>query len=561
MRNMFITLQSRTKLLVGLVGSIAVLSIALLWMSDFAVDAERQATARQAEFRQLGLDLAKASDFLTNEARAYAASGNQRHYDNYWREVKETKTRDRVVQRLKELGAPQAELDLIEEARQNSDALVRTEDGAMKAVADGDMETARQLMFGDEYDRQKAIIMKPLAEFQKTMNDRAAEETADARSRASLLSRAAEISIMALTALMVGVLILFFNRKVVQPVTVLSDVVDRLTKRDYGVEVPGKERADEIGQLANAIQIFKENAIERERLEEEQRKESEAKVARANAVEALIAEFENASGEILESLAGAAEEMNATANSLVETADRTAHQSSATSAAAQQTGANVQSVAAATEELSASIGEIGKRVTETANMVRSAAGSMELSETKMGGLINAVSEVGTVISVITDIAEQTNLLALNATIEAARAGEAGKGFAVVASEVKNLATQTHKATEEVSAIIRKIETETEEAGSAIKEVARQMEQVNENAAGISAATEQQAVATQDISRNVQEAASGTENVTSGISEVSVATGETRSASEQVLDVASKLSQQADTMNQRIRAFLSGIKAA
>jgi len=416
-------------------------------------------------------------------------------------------------------------------------------------------------MFGDEYDRQKAIIMKPLAEFQKTMNDRAAEETADARSRASLLSRAAEISIMALTALMVGVLILFFNRKVVQPVTVLSDVVDRLTKRDYGVEVPGKERADEIGQLANAIQIFKENAIERERLEEEQRKESEAKVARANAVEALIAEFENASGEILESLAGAAEEMNATANSLVETADRTAHQSSATSAAAQQTGANVQSVAAATEELSASIGEIGKRVTETANMVRSAAGSMELSETKMGGLINAVSEVGTVISVITDIAEQTNLLALNATIEAARAGEAGKGFAVVASEVKNLATQTHKATEEVSAIIRKIETETEEAGSAIKEVARQMEQVNENAAGISAATEQQAVATQDISRNVQEAASGTENVTSGISEVSVATGETRSASEQVLDVASKLSQQADTMNQRIRAFLSGIKAA
>jgi len=558
---MFITLQSRTKLLVGLVGSIAVLSIALLWMSDFAVDAERQATARQAEFRQLGLDLAKASDFLTNEARAYAASGNQRHYDNYWREVKETKTRDRVVQRLKELGAPQAELDLIEEARQNSDALVRTEDGAMKAVADGDMETARQLMFGDEYDRQKAIIMKPLAEFQKTMNDRAAEETADARSRASLLSRAAEISIMALTALMVGVLILFFNRKVVQPVTVLSDVVDRLTKRDYGVEVPGKERADEIGQLANAIQIFKENAIERERLEEEQRKESEAKVARANAVEALIAEFENASGEILESLAGAAEEMNATANSLVETADRTAHQSSATSAAAQQTGANVQSVAAATEELSASIGEIGKRVTETANMVRSAAGSMELSETKMGGLINAVSEVGTVISVITDIAEQTNLLALNATIEAARAGEAGKGFAVVASEVKNLATQTHKATEEVSAIIRKIETETEEAGSAIKEVARQMEQVNENAAGISAATEQQAVATQDISRNVQEAASGTENVTSGISEVSVATGETRSASEQVLDVASKLSQQADTMNQRIRAFLSGIKAA
>jgi methyl-accepting chemotaxis protein len=194
-------------------------------------------------------------------------------------------------------------------------------------------------------------------------------------------------------------------------------------------------------------------------------------------------------------------------------------------------------------------------------MVRSAAQSMEASEAKMTGLSDAVSRIGSVISLITDIAEQTNLLALNATIEAARAGEAGKGFAVVAAEVKQLATQTHTATEEVRSIVQTVEKETTETAAAIQQVSTEMTKVNETAAAISAATEQQTVATQEISRNVQEAARGTDSVTSGINEVSTATDETKAASEQVLEVAGKLSQQAEAMNGRIRTFLDGIKAA
>ena len=152
-----------------------------------AVDAERQATHRAAEFRQLGLDLADASDFLTNEARRYAVTGSQVHFDNYWREVKETKTRDRVVGRLTELGAPAAELEFIEEAKRNSDALIATEDQAMQAVAAGDLARARELMFGEQYDKDKAIIVEPLSRFQQMMNDRAAAESAAARSTAKLL--------------------------------------------------------------------------------------------------------------------------------------------------------------------------------------------------------------------------------------------------------------------------------------------------------------------------------------------------------------------------------------
>ncbi len=337
--------------------------------------------------------------------------------------------------------------------------------------------------------------------------------------------------------------------------------LNKLAENDLSVNIAGGDRGDEVGDIARAMEVFKENALERRRLEEAQRSEDEAKVARAEAVDRMVADFESSSAELLRSLAAAAEEMNATAGAMAETAQRTSDQSTMASAAAQQTGSNVQSVAAATEEMTNSIGEIGVKIHETAEMIRSAAGAMDTSESRMKDLSSAVSEIGTVISLITEIAEQTNLLALNATIEAARAGEAGKGFAVVASEVKNLANQTHKATEEVRVIIQKIETGTEETAGAIRSVVQEIEKVNETAAAISAATEEQTAATHEISRNVQEAAAGTENVTQNIGQVASATDETRSAAEQVLQVAGALSQQAETMNTQIRTFLADIKAA
>jgi methyl-accepting chemotaxis protein len=549
------------KLAFGLTIAMTAVTGLALWIGDRSAEAERLAVAQQAEFKQLGIDLANASDYLTNEARRYSIFGDKAHHDNYWREVNQTKTRDRVVARLRELGAPKRELDLIETAKANSDALIKTEEAAMAAVQKGDLEAARKLMFDADYDANKAIIVKPLSQFQDMMNARARREAESAQSRARLTGTIAQVMTLASALAFLALLYGLFGRRVVAPLTRMSSLVLKLAQGDYSVEIPDTARKDEIGDMSRAVLVFKDNGIAQKRLEAEQAGERQARERRAQQMEQLTQGFEARVVDLVQSLADASQDMQGAAQSMSSIAAQTDGQSSAVATAATSASMNVESVATAAEELSSSISEISRQVTQSASIADNAVAEVKRTDITVQALADGAQKIGDVITLIQTIASQTNLLALNATIEAARAGEAGRGFAVVATEVKSLATQTASATEEIAAQVGQIQTATRDAVEAVRGIGTTIEEISRIAAAIAAAVEEQSAATREIARNVQQASDGTNQVSSNIAGVRQAAKQTGDAADQVLTSSDDLSRQSKEMRREVQAFIEGVRAA
>ncbi|GEO38711.1 methyl-accepting chemotaxis protein [Skermanella aerolata] len=363
-------------------------------------------------------------------------------------------------------------------------------------------------------------------------------------------------------ALLIGVLCAFgLTRTIAGAVQTMTRAMQALAQGDTKVEIPARGRGDEIGAMAAAVQVFKENAIERIRLEAEQAAENEAKEKRTRAVERLIGDFDGQMASILRTVSSAATELDSTAQSMSATAEETSRQATASAGAAEQTSANVQTVASAAEEMTGSLMEISRQVSRSTGIANDAVNQAEQTDATVQGLAQAAQKINEVVELISSIAGQTNLLALNATIEAARAGEHGKGFAVVASEVKNLANQTAKATQDITAQIASIQDETNGAVTAIRGIGGTIRQMNEITTTIAAAVEEQNAATAEISRNVAQAAAGTQEVSLNVGQVMEASAQTGSAATQVLGAASELSQQAEMLRTEVERFLAGIRAA
>jgi methyl-accepting chemotaxis protein len=359
-----------------------------------------------------------------------------------------------------------------------------------------------------------------------------------------------------------AILLSLLTIRFVLPLRRMTQAMTRLSSGDTDVDIPGLGRGDEIGAMAASVQVFKDGAIEKRRLEAEQAALKEkVEAERKAAMQALATKFEADVNAVVEGLVASAGEMQSTSEAMSATAEETGRQATAVAAASEQASANVQTVASAAEELATSIREIARQIGQSATMTREAAAQAGRTQGEVCNLADAAEKIGAVVDLINDIAAQTNLLALNATIEAARAGDAGKGFAVVASEVKSLANQTAKATEEIAAQITAVRGEIGGTVGAIEAIAGTVRQIDEIAAAVAAAVEQQEAATSEIARNVEEAARGTQEVTSNIAGVTQAAGDTGASAAQVLDAARVLSEQSAAMRRAVETFLGEVKAA
>jgi len=421
-------------------------------------------------------------------------------------------------------------------------------------------ETGNYPIGRKEYFDRVTTAINTLLKLATTMGDVAA--AADGNAAASG-ERFAFTGVMVFGGLLLAAVSFWATfRRIVAPMTQMTKAMTKLAEGDKTLEIPGRDRHDEIGAMAAAVQVFKDNgvAMDRMRAEQEEMKRAAEQTRRQTMLD-LASQFEASVKQVVDVVSSAAAEMQATAQALANTAEDTSRQSGLVSAASEQTAANVETVAAASEELVASIAEIGRQLHQAAEITSRAAEDGQHTNATMGKLGDVAQNIGEVVNLINVIAEKTNLLALNATIEAARAGDAGKGFAVVASEVKSLANQTARATEDIKAKVAAIQNEAKVAADEIRGICETLIETRGVSSTIAAAVEEQSAATQEISRNVQEAASGTTQISKNVAGVTKAANETGAAANQMLGAAADLARESETLRTEVGKFLATVRAA
>ncbi len=456
--------------------------------------------------------------------------------------------------------APGHETDLARAITAASGAYMAQTDVFMAKIAAHDDDGAAQLYLTQ---------MRPLADAMRAAvradRDYQTSDGEKVASHGSALGKTAEgwiVGALALAALANIVVGLAMIRAICGPINTMNGVMRLLASGQLDADVPNRGEKTEIGGMAGAVQVFKDNMIRTRALEDEAAAARSAADAQRKQIMADLADrFESAVGSIVETVSSAAVEMQATASQLTANASEASAQATTVSAAAEEAGANVTSVASSAEELGASVGEIGRQVGHSHEKAQAAVIKADQTAAIVYELSDAAGRINGIVKLISDIAAQTNLLALNATIESARAGEAGKGFAVVAAEVKTLATQTSKATADINQQISGIQQTTQRAVEAIETITGTIRDISASSSTIAAAVEQQGAATHEIVQAVTQASTGTSEVTQNITGVARMAEETGAGASQVLSASSELAKQAEHLRHQMNLFLDQVRAA
>lgn len=355
-------------------------------------------------------------------------------------------------------------------------------------------------------------------------------------------------------------LALVIYQVVTKPIVTLGKAMRQLTEGGLSTEIPYIAKGSEIGSMARKVQIFKDNAIQLQQLEQNQAKAREkTESERRQLMDKLAGEFDMKVRQIVSTVTESAANMEGTSRSVVDSTTSSSSKVAELHSESSLASENVNNVAAAAEELSVSIEKIGEEVNRAAQITQAAVQRAEHANQMVNGLSNGAEKIGKVVGIINEIAEQINLLALNATIEAARAGDAGKGFAVVASEVKNLASQTAKATEEISGLIASIQQETSGSVVSIQEISQTVGEVDSIAKTIASAVREQDNATREIARHIHEAAEHTNSVSQNVAVVTESSQHIGSSANNLLAACSELTKHSTTLNDEVAQFVTTMK--
>ncbi|MGG4340530.1 methyl-accepting chemotaxis protein [Paenibacillus lautus] len=505
-----------------------------------SVALERETVKMQAEFKQLGIDLASSSDYLSNEVRAYVQFGEKVHYDNYWKEVNETKTRDHVVESLTALGAPKEELDLIEESKQISDTLVELENVAMKAAEDKDFTKARELMFGSEYDTIKENIMEPLQQFQEKMDTRTENEANAAKQKASLmLTGTIVLLVITFGALLVIFAVIFIKLK---PLKLVNEKIAEIAQS--GGDLTGRldySGKDEIGEISKSLNAMFET------------------------LQSIIKDVRNASHSVLNSssklventkeTASATEEITRQGASIEQGATTSVQSTLDASHAINEMSIGVQRIAVSAEDLATVATETEREAASGVNFIQQVSKQMVQISDSVGSTVEIVSNlkersshIEEIVNAITEISNQTSLLSLNASIEAARAGEHGRGFSVVASEIRKLADHSSASAGQIFGLLQDITKDSQETEHAMQQVTsevltgqKKMEEAIESFENILKSAQKVAWKVQEVSAVSEQMAAGSEEIAASVSEMATIAEDSLSGVKAVNDMTAKQS--------------------